>query len=56
MLVQAVRLTGFVTDLVRFDVLVHTACSGTRPIRLHAACGPDDDLSPCITIMLPGED
>jgi hypothetical protein len=30
----------------------------TKPhlIRLKAVCGPDDDCSPCITIMLPEED
>jgi hypothetical protein len=25
-------------------------------VRLKAVCGPDDDASPCITIMLPDED
>ena len=27
-----------------------------RLVRLKAVCGPDDDGSPCITIMLPDED
>jgi hypothetical protein len=25
-------------------------------IRLKAVCGPDDDGSPCITVLLPGEE
>ena len=29
----------------------------TPPLReLKAVCGPNDDASPCITVMLPGED
>jgi hypothetical protein len=27
-----------------------------RPVQLKAVCGPDDDVRPCITIMLPDED
>ncbi len=26
------------------------------PVRLKAVCGPNDDMSPCITVMLPEED
>jgi len=29
---------------------------GTTPVTLRAVCGPDDDGSPCITVMLEGED
>jgi len=25
------------------------------PVRLKALCGPDDDGSPCITVMMPDE-
>jgi hypothetical protein len=36
---------------VRNDDRPHTP----RIVRLKAVCGPDDDSSPCITIMLPDE-
>lgn len=40
---------------VRFDVVVRT---GERRVRktLRAVCGPADDGSPCVTVMLPDED
>ena len=41
---------------VFFDVLVLNCGGVPRPVRLKAVCGPDDDLSPCVTVMLPGED
>lgn len=39
-----------------FDVLVLNDRTCPKPVRLKAVCGPDDDMSPCITVMLPGED
>ena len=39
-----------------FDVLVFNDRTALKPVRLKAICGPDDDLSPCITVMLPEED
>jgi hypothetical protein len=39
-----------------FDVLVLNDRTSPKPVRLKAVCGPDDDLSPCVTVMLPGED
>lgn len=56
MLGHAVRRSGYQTDRVQFDVLVQNDRGGPKPIRLDAVCGPNDDMSPCITIMLPGED
>jgi hypothetical protein len=43
---------------VRFAVHVrHDNRERTPPlVRLKAVCGPDDDGSPCITVMLPAED
>lgn len=41
---------------VLFDVLVLNDAESPRPVRLKAVCGPDDDLSPCVTVMLPVED
>lgn len=39
-----------------FDVLVLNDRTSPKPVRLKAVCGPDDDLSPCVTVMLPEED
>lgn len=39
-----------------FDVLVLNDQTTPMPVRLKAVCGPDDDLSPCVTVMLPEED
>lgn len=39
-----------------FDVLVLNDNTTPKPVRLKAVCGPDDDLSPCLTVMLPEED
>ena len=41
---------------VLFDVLVVNAGASPRPVRLKAVCGPADDRTPCVTVMLPGED
>lgn len=39
-------------------VAVHVRNDNRRPkkVILKAVCGPDDDMTPCITIMLPEED
>lgn len=42
---------------VRFTVLVRNDdASPSRPVELKLVIGPADDLSPCITILLPDED
>ena len=43
---------------VRFGIHVRNDNRERTPplVRLKAVCGPDDDGSPCITVMLPGED
>ena len=43
-------------SVLAFDVLVLNDRTHPRPVRLKAVCGPDDDFSPCITVMLPEED
>ena len=57
MLRLAVRGSDGVPE-VRFAVHVRNDNrEGTPPlVRLKAACGPDDDGSPCVTVMLPAED
>jgi hypothetical protein len=45
------------TDRVHFQVLVDIQGDGHRKlVKLWALCGPSDDVKPCITIMLEGED
>ena len=45
------------TDTILFKVLFLMAPSSTPvPIELKAICGPGDEDSPCITVMLPDED
>ena len=45
------------TDTILFKVLFLMSTGSTPvPIELKAVCGPDDDGSPCITVMLPDED
>ena len=41
---------------VCFPVIFLFEGSDHRETTLKSVCGPDDDLSPCITIMLPDED
>lgn len=41
---------------VFFDVLVLNDAELPKGVRLKAVCGPNDDLSPCVTVMLPDED
>lgn len=56
MLRHASRGAGGGGSTLFFDVLVLNDNTCPKPLRLKAVCGPDDDLSPCITVMLPGED
>lgn len=39
-----------------FELLVVYQGMRVRSVTLKAVCGPSDDASPCITIMLPEED
>ncbi len=43
-------------DTVYFYLHVRNDNSKVKRFMLKAICGPDDDGSPCITIMEPGED
>jgi len=54
MLHYAIKKTG-ATELVNFVVYVRNDNSRAKAVRLKAICGPGDDASPVITIMLPGE-
>ena len=39
-----------------FTLLVRNDNRRLEAVRLKAVCGPNDDLSPCITVMMPDED
>ncbi len=56
MLRHASRAAAPDVSTLRFDVLVLNDNTTPKPVRLKAVCGPDDDLSPCLTVMLPDED
>jgi hypothetical protein len=57
MLLCAIR-QGQAGGEVRFAVHVRNDNRERTPplVRLKAVCGPDDDGSPCITVLLPDED
>jgi hypothetical protein len=46
------------TDTLRFSLCVRNddRDGDPRAVELKAVCGPDDDGSPCLTVMLPDED
>ena len=56
MLRHASRSAGVDVSTLHFDVLVLNDGTVPKPVRLKAVCGPDNDLSPCLTVMLPEED
>lgn len=56
MLRHACRSAARDKSTLYFDVLVLNDETTPKPVRLKSVCGPDDDLTPCITVMLPGED
>ncbi len=56
MLRLATRSGSSGTSTLTFDVLILNDRTGPKPVRLKAVCGPDDYLSPCLTLMLPEED
>ena len=41
---------------MRFPVIFVAAENRRTTVTLKSICGPDDDLSPCITIMFGDED
>ena len=52
----AIRHSRGPVQTLEFQVVIVQRESIRRTVTLEAVCGPDDDLSPCITIMLPVED
>lgn len=56
MLRYAIRQGDSKSDTIFFTVLVRNDAQAPQPVRLKAVCGPNDDATPCLTIMLPCED
>ena len=56
MLRVAIRQSTGPAHTLEFPVVFVHHETTRRTVTLKAVCGPDDDLSPCITIMLPVED
>ena len=58
MLLVAIRAGGEAGAEIRFRLHVRNDDRDAEPplIELKAACGPADDGSPCVTVMLPDED
>jgi hypothetical protein len=43
-------------DALIFTVFVRNDNQAAKPVKLKAICHPDDDGSPCVTVLLPEED
>ena len=56
MLRHAIRKAKPGTSIVLYQLHVRNDNRRPRPVTLKAVCGPDDDGSPCITVLLPEED
>ena len=44
------------SDTISFTVFVRNDNTSAKEHPFKAICGPDDDASPCITVLLPTED
>jgi hypothetical protein len=56
MLAAAIRRSKDAGDTLHFQLYVRNNNRRTKLVSLKAVCGPNDDASPCITVMLPDED
>jgi len=56
MLRHSVKCLGGDASTLRYEVLVRNDEREPKLVRLKAVCGPNDDGSPCITVMFPDED
>ena len=43
-------------EAVIFTVFVRNDNTAAKPVKLKALCHPDDDGSPCVTVLTPDED
>lgn len=56
MLASAIRSSREPGHTLHYQLYVKTGKGRPKLVTLKAVCGPDDDGSPCITIMTPEED
>ncbi len=56
MLRAAIRRGPRHTDTLHYQLLVVQEGQTASSVTVRAVCGPDDDRSPCVTVMLPEED
>jgi hypothetical protein len=56
MLAAAIRGSKDQGDTLNFQLYVRNDNRRPKLVTLKAVCGPNDDASPCITVMLPEED
>jgi hypothetical protein len=56
MLAAAIRGSKDPGDTLNFQLYVRNDNLRPKLVTLKAICGPNDDASPCITVMLPEED
>jgi hypothetical protein len=56
MLAVAIKRSKEPGDTMQFQLYVRNDNRRPRLVTLKAVCGPNDDASPCITVMLPEED
>lgn len=56
MLATAIRGSKAPGDTLNFQLYVRNDNRRPELVTLKAICGPNDDASPCITVMLPEED
>ncbi len=56
MLAFAIRSSREPGDTLHYQLYVKTGKGRPKLVTLKAVCGPDDDGSPCITVMTPEED
>jgi hypothetical protein len=54
--IRAEKKRGSNLDTLQFGVYVRNDNRRPRLVRLKAVCGPDDDGTPCITVMQLNED
>jgi len=52
----AIRRSKGPAQTLEFQVIVIQHGADRRIVTLKAVCGPADDWSPCVTVMLPAED
>lgn len=56
MLQWAIRASNERSSTLHYQLRVRNDNKKPKEVTLKCICGPDDDLAPCLTVMLPDED